>query len=123
MKLIFTLLLSATLSTFVYGQEQSGSGNHNPVTIRLVCHSRAGEFPISYLFRYKDMEKFVSYKKLKKNKNNIFSAFSPEEIERFSAVKGDNAVKKFGKNAGMGVIILDLKDQADSKTWRKIKRY
>lgn len=123
MKYIFTLLFFGITATSVIAQEETNPVISEPVTIRLVCYSRAGEFPISYAIRYRDQEKFVSYKRLKKNKNNIFDTFSLEVIEKVSVVKGDEAIKKYGKNAGTGVIILDLKDQADPNTWRKIKRY
>lgn len=125
MKYIFTLLFIGIIATSVVAQEETNPEISEPVTIRLVCYSRAGQFPISYAIRYRDQEKFVSYKRLKKkkNKNNIFDTFSPEVIEKVSAVKGDEAIKKYGKNAGTGVIILELKDQADLDTWRKIKRY
>ena len=125
MKYIFTLLFIGIIATSVVAQEETNPEISEPVTIRLVCYSRAGQFPISYAIRYRDQEKFVSYKRLKKkkNKNIIFDTFSPEVIEKVSAVKGDEAIEKYGKNAGTGVIILELKDQTDLDTWRKIKRY
>jgi hypothetical protein len=122
MKLLFTLLVFGNLSTSVIGQTETNPEKSEPVTIRLVCYNRAGELPVSFSFRYKGKDKFISYKKLK-DKNNLFEIFSPEDIQKISVVKGDEAIEKFGKYAGQGVIIIDLKDRADSKTWKKIKRY
>ena len=122
MKSLFPLLFFELFSTTLFAQDQPESESHTPVTIRLVCYNRAAVGQVSYFFRHANQEKFIPYNDQVKKKE-FSTIFSPEDIEKVSVSKGAEADEKFGEFGDRGVIIIDLKSEIDSKTWRKIKRY